>query len=507
MKPNHKRGKKGKDQTATYVTILVGLVVILAVLLYAYRDQIFPAAIDDDVAAMVNGEPIYGADVEGVVARLSGLYGQPVDKMVILNQTIARTLLLQDAAKKGYVPNESDVDAMFAQLESQMQPGMTLEQVLAQQGMTLEQAKQEIREQIVLNSYFESEVASDTAAFAYYDANIGTFTAGEGEIRARHILVETEEEALDMLDRIDAGEDFAELAAQYSLSGDKVNGGDLGLFSREVMVEEFSNAAFALEVGDISEPVQSQFGFHIIKREEGVLPYEEVAPAIKRQLISAGVPGVVEKLTEKAEIKVFWIAADIAVEEEPEPSEPKSSIVKVTDETPEGEDETKDAEEPAETSEGTMEPTEPADEVEPIATETEVEVTMPTFSTFSASGIERCEQDGKPVVKMFSTTTCPHCKWVGETYESVVQEYVDAGQIVAEHWEFDTGDNTLSEEVEEYLTQADRELFSKANPRSSVPTFVFGCEYVRIGNAFETAEDGLAQEEAEFRAVIEALIA
>jgi thiol-disulfide isomerase/thioredoxin len=127
------------------------------------------------------------------------------------------------------------------------------------------------------------------------------------------------------------------------------------------------------------------------------------------------------------------------------------------------------------------------------------------LETFKDSGKAICTEDGKPVVYLFSTTWCPHCKWITETYESVVQEYIDAGQIVAYHWELDINDDTLTEEVEGTVPSAHRAIYSEFNPRGSIPTFVFGCRYYRVGNGYEQ-EGSLEKEEAEFRSIIESMI-
>jgi len=124
---------------------------------------------------------------------------------------------------------------------------------------------------------------------------------------------------------------------------------------------------------------------------------------------------------------------------------------------------------------------------------------------FKDNGNEVCEIDGKPVVRLFSTTWCPHCQWVGETYESVVTEYVNAGKIVAYHWEMDLGDDTLTQAFEGEIPASEAAIFSSASPKGNVPAFVFGCKYERIGNSFEE-EDDLAKEDAEFRRVIDLLL-
>lgn len=86
------------------------------------------------------------------------------------------------------------------------------------------------------------------------------------KISAQHILVDQKFEAEDLLKKIDQGEDFEKLAKDYSNCGSASDGGNLGEFSKGMMVPSFEKAAFGLEVGQVSEPVQTQFGFHIIKR-------------------------------------------------------------------------------------------------------------------------------------------------------------------------------------------------------------------------------------------------
>lgn len=83
-------------------------------------------------------------------------------------------------------------------------------------------------------------------------------------VRASHILVKTEAEAKELMAKINNEEDFANLAAQYSLCPSGANGGDLGFFPRGMMVKPFEDAAFSLETGKVSEPVQTQFGWHLI---------------------------------------------------------------------------------------------------------------------------------------------------------------------------------------------------------------------------------------------------
>ncbi len=126
-------------------------------------------------------------------------------------------------------------------------------------------------------------------------------------------------------------------------------------------------------------------------------------------------------------------------------------------------------------------------------------------TTFQATGNEICTEDGKPVIRLFATSWCPHCRWIKETYMNVAQEYVDRGEIIAHLWEVDTNDNLMTKSKESAVPESERKLFKQANSDESVPTFVFGCKYVRVGNAYE-AQNNLAAEETEFRAVIDKLL-
>lgn len=127
------------------------------------------------------------------------------------------------------------------------------------------------------------------------------------------------------------------------------------------------------------------------------------------------------------------------------------------------------------------------------------------ITTFTDTGKTIELQDGKPVIRLFSTTWCPHCKWIKTTFDKVAREYVAEGKIVAYHWELDTQDNALTAEAENGVPQSEQAIFQEFST-GGVPTFVFGGKYVRIGNGFEVQGDLIA-EEAEFKAVIEALIA
>ncbi|WP_414472987.1 peptidylprolyl isomerase [Microvirga sp. M2] len=127
------------------------------------------------------------------------------------------------------------------------------------------------RDKTLLDAYLDQtakKAVNPEAARKLYDETVKGLPP-EQEVRARHILVDSEEEAKKAYDRVKGGEDFAKVAGEVSKDpGSKTDGGDLGFFTKDRMVEPFAEAAFKLEPGQISEPVKSQFGWHVIKVEE-----------------------------------------------------------------------------------------------------------------------------------------------------------------------------------------------------------------------------------------------
>ncbi len=126
-------------------------------------------------------------------------------------------------------------------------------------------------------------------------------------------------------------------------------------------------------------------------------------------------------------------------------------------------------------------------------------------ANFKDNGNEICTINDKPIVRLYTTTVCPHCKWIGDTYEKVVTEYADAGKIVAMHWKVDLGDDKLTPDFEGVFPASEAEIFKSNNEKGYVPKFDFGCKYQRIGNPFKQ-ENNLVKEEIEFRRVIELLL-
>ena len=154
------------------------------------------------------------------------------------------------------------------------------------------------------------EKVTEAAMRARYDEKVKELADIE-EVRAQHILVASEDDAKAIIASLKGGADFAALAKEKSTDkGSGANGGELGWFTKEVMVKEFSDAAFAMKPGEISaEPVKSQFGWHVIqvseRRKKQPPSFEEMRPEIQTDLSEAAIQEVVQELRKAANVKVL----------------------------------------------------------------------------------------------------------------------------------------------------------------------------------------------------------
>lgn len=172
------------------------------------------------------------------------------------------------------------------------------------------------RRKALRDSYFDTTIrgsVNDGEARKLYDSQVSGVKTEE-EVRARHILVDTEAQAKEIFEKIGHGGEFGLLAKEFSKDpGTKDEGGDLGYFARGQMVPQFEEAAFKLKKGDVSLPVQSQFGWHLIKledrREKKPPPFDSVKERILASLIHRKAQDVVGQLRGKA--KIEYVDADI----------------------------------------------------------------------------------------------------------------------------------------------------------------------------------------------------
>jgi peptidyl-prolyl cis-trans isomerase C len=210
------------------------------------------------VVATVGNNVITEADLDRALKTLpkqsAAQFSGPEGRNRLIGEMITQEVLYLDAKEKG-------IDQSEAYLRD------------------VEDAKKNILKQHAAKSILSSVEVTEEELKDFYNQNQDKFVAGE-QVTASHILVQTEEEAKEVLSKLNNGVSFEELANEHSQCPSKNQGGSLGQFGRGQMVPEFEEAAFTAEVGQLSDVVKTQFGYHVIKvtdkSEQSVTPFEEV---------------------------------------------------------------------------------------------------------------------------------------------------------------------------------------------------------------------------------------
>ncbi|MFD2216235.1 peptidylprolyl isomerase [Metabacillus endolithicus] len=202
-------------------------------------------------------------------------------------------LVHEKVLSEKYEVTDEEVQTEFDNLKTQY--GAQFESVVQTQGEDV--VKQMVKVDLLRKKAAEAEAeVTDEDIKAYYDTL-------EGQIRASHILVADEATAKEVKEKLDAGESFEDLAKEYSTDpGSAQNGGDLGWFGEGAMVQEFQDAAFKLKEGEVSAPVKSDYGFHIIKVTETVKPLEEMKESLKEEVRNQKIqqPDTIQNALDKA---------------------------------------------------------------------------------------------------------------------------------------------------------------------------------------------------------------
>jgi len=249
-------------------------------------------------------------------------------KKKILEGIIERELLFQESKRSCIRVEDGTIREQLAKIKQQYPNEETFKEVIKRVNLTEEQVIFQIRKglsiQRLISERFDKIEVTEVEAKAYYDTNKEVFKAPE-EVRASHILIKTDPgmdaskraEARNKIEkvreRLHKGEDFAELAKEVSEGPSRSRGGDLGYFRKGQMVKAFEDVSFAMEPGQVSDIVETRFGYHIIKvtgrRPEKVVEFDDVKSKLKDYLksrkIQEGVNKLVASLKEKAEIERF----------------------------------------------------------------------------------------------------------------------------------------------------------------------------------------------------------
>jgi len=271
------------------------------------------AAVLPETVARVNGDAITKAEFEGAVHEVESQEGRPVpadqrDRVLrgVLDNMIAFRLLTQEARQRHVVVSDADIDTQLAGMKKQFPTEQAFQQALKAQHMTPEKLRDTARSNLVVRKLLQDEVMSKieikpSDISAFYEKNPDKFQQPEA-VHAAHILVIVPAEAdaaakaalkaraTEALKAAKSGKDFAALARQYSQDASAQHGGDLGFFPKGQMVPAFEQVAFSLKPGEISDLVETQFGYHIIKviekRQGGTVPFAQAAPQIQQFLES-----------------------------------------------------------------------------------------------------------------------------------------------------------------------------------------------------------------------------
>lgn len=249
-----------------------------------------PAFADEYVIMKVNGTDVSSSDVQraweglfpqGQAPAIDTVKGDVKER--VLRAVMAEKILYSEAVKQGV--DKSD---------------------------KLQRELEDVKKKLVVRTFLDSKTAdliTDADLKKEYEAQIAS-TKDEKEVRARHILLANEKDAKDAKSKLDAGKSFEEVARDYSKDAASAKqGGDLGYFTRDKMVPEFASAAFALKKGEVSGPVKSPFGYHIIKVEDvrkvTVPSFNDSKEAIRAKLQEKKLNEYIGGLVKAADVKVY----------------------------------------------------------------------------------------------------------------------------------------------------------------------------------------------------------
>lgn len=253
------------------------------------------------VVAKVDGNDITRVDVFRFIKMMPGNIQQLPPQAVypLALEQVINTRLVQNKAEDADLENDPEVQQQLAM------------------------AKQQIVRSVYVQRALDKEI-SDSDLKAKYDETVGKTPAVE-EIKAAHILVDSEAKAKDIIAKLGTGEDFGKLASENSADpGNKDKGGDLGWFAKQDMVPEFSDAAFKLGKGEVSkEPVKTQFGYHVIKvedkRERPKPTFEETKQMLQAEVRREKLENMLDGWRKSAQIEKYDINGE-PVKEEPQVS-------------------------------------------------------------------------------------------------------------------------------------------------------------------------------------------
>ncbi len=451
--------------------------------------------VTSSIVAELNGVPISTQDLVkryNLFLIMSGTLESSMDRVPVssyLESYLTELLLIQEAKKMGISIGRDKVQE--EKKEYLERNNLTEDEFLK----TLPNFKLSMED---VDRYFENNLSilrlgskkfgqndiSDKEAGEYYNKNKNYFNSPE-KLAVSHILIchkdsygcssdlnkEQAKEFAENIRKLATPANFANLAKQFSTDRTGADGGDLGYITRGSAVPSFEKAVFKLGKGEISDVVETEFGYHIIyvrgKQKAISLTFEEAEDIIKKNLNENYIAS-----------KLFSYTGQLLQE---------ANIKRFTTDFSQGNGDTA-----AETGDG--------------KSGKKAISEIREFPTFKSTGKTlNVNSKGQPVILLFTGIGCSHCQWISETFDTTVMEYVEKGLIEAHHYELDTYNDLLTPVHEPEIPPEHLKIMDEAS-RDAVPYFNFGGKYDRFGNGYEAQDDFFA-EEMEMRQVIEALLA
>ncbi len=297
----------------------------------------------EGVVAVVNGEQITQGDLDRELYIMQKQFAD-LDKADseqlaeikrdIVENLITRQVLYQESQRRGIEVDEAAIDERLAAIKKRFPEEGTFEKMLEEMDLTEDGLKVQLREGMAIQSLLDREVmnqveVSDRESKEYYDKNPDLFKQPE-KVHASHILIKVDPEggeakkaeALKEIKKIQRelkeGKNFAELAKKYSECPSSADGGNLGAFARGQMVKPFEDTAFSLKEGEISDIVETRFGYHLIQAgdriPETMSKYDDIkdklAQYLKRMKSEAEAEKYIGRLREKVQIERVLPAAE-----------------------------------------------------------------------------------------------------------------------------------------------------------------------------------------------------
>lgn len=214
-----------------------------------------------DVVAKVGNENITKDELYEALVKENG--------QAALDTLIAQKIIELEVKKQKIDISEEEIQNEFDKMSQEYGGKEAFEQTLASYGYSEDDIKTNIKMNLNIVKLLESEITiTEDELKSYFEENKETFNIKE-QVKASHILVDSQEKAQEVKEKLTEGNDFSEVAKEYSIDeSNKNQGGELGFFAKGDMVKEFEDVAFSLEIGEISDPVKTDYGYHIIKVEE-----------------------------------------------------------------------------------------------------------------------------------------------------------------------------------------------------------------------------------------------